>query len=155
MHFPTRAGNTTRQCLTTMHLPWSNLLVQTLNADMLDPDAQYRILKLLEQNPAASQRELARAAGISLGKLNYCLKALVAKGLVKAENFKNNPSKLGYLYVLTPQGIAERARLTVEFLRVKEREVEALRAEVEALRQRARVGADGTALLHSCPEPTS
>jgi EPS-associated MarR family transcriptional regulator len=122
---------------------------------VLDPDAQYRILKLLEQNPAASQRELARAAGLSLGKLNYCLKALVAKGLVKAENFKNNPSKLGYLYVLTPQGIAERARLTVEFLRVKEREVEALRAEVEALRQQAKIGAGAVSPPAATLEPTS
>lgn len=110
---------------------------------MLDPATHYQILKLLEQNPAASQRELARAAGVSLGKLNYCLKALVAKGLVKAENFKRNPNKLGYLYVLTPQGIAERARLTVEFLRIKEREVEELRAEIEAMRRK--VGAGGTA----------
>lgn len=121
---------------------------------VLDPEAQYRILKLLEQNPAASQRELSRAAGLSLGKLNYCLKALIAKGLVKAENFKNNPNKLGYLYVLTPQGIAERARLTVEFLRVKEREVEALRAEVEALRHQARIAKGSAALAAASPEPT-
>lgn len=104
---------------------------------MLDSATHYRLLKLLERNPAASQRELAQAAGVSLGKLNYCLKALVAKGLVKAENFRNNPNKLGYLYVLTPQGIAERARLTIEFLRIKEREVEALREEIEALRREA------------------
>lgn len=111
---------------------------------MLDPDTRYRLLKILEANPAASQRELARAAGISLGKLNYCLKALAEKGLVKIVNFQKNPNKLGYLYVLTPRGLAERARLTVEFLRIKEREVEALRAEVEALR--AKVGAGDTAM---------
>lgn len=102
---------------------------------MLDSATRYRLLKLLAQNPAISQRELARAAGVSLGKLNYCLKALVAKGLVKAENFRKNPNKLGYLYVLTPQGIAERARLTVEFLRIKEQEIEELRAEIEAIRR--------------------
>ncbi len=111
---------------------------------MFDSDTRYRLLKILEANPGASQRELARAAGVSLGKLNYCLKALVSKGLVKIDNFQKNPNKLGYLYVLTPRGLAERARLTVEFLRIKEREVEALRAEVEALR--AKVGAEETAM---------
>ncbi|NWG29884.1 MAG: MarR family EPS-associated transcriptional regulator [Rhodocyclaceae bacterium] len=117
-------------------------MAERCDSAVLDPATHYRILKLLEQNPAASQRELARAAGVSLGKLNYCLKALIAKGLVKAENFRRNPNKLGYLYVLTPQGIAERARLTVEFLRIKEREVEELRAEIEAMRQK--VGAEAT-----------
>lgn len=110
---------------------------------MLDSETRYQILKILEANPAASQRKLAQAAGISLGKLNYCLKALVEKGFVKIENFQKNPNKLGYLYVLTPRGMAERAKLTLEFLRVKEREVEALRAEVEALR--AKVGDSATA----------
>lgn len=101
---------------------------------MLDHVTRYNLLKLLAHHPTASQRELARVAGVSLGKVNYCLRALIDKGLVKAENFRSNPDKLGYLYVLTPQGIAERARLTVEFLRIKEREVEELRAEIEALR---------------------
>lgn len=118
---------------------------------MLDSATRYRLLKLLAANPAASQRELAQAAGLSLGKLNYCLKALVAKGFVKAENFRKNPNMLGYLYVLTPQGIAERARLTVEFLRIKEREVEELRAEIEALQKATKVGAGKTARLDSLP----
>lgn len=116
---------------------------------MLDHATRYRLLKLLELHPAASQRELARAVGVSLGKVNYCLKALAEKGLVKAENFRNNANKLGYLYVLTPQGIAERMRLTVEFLRTKEREVEELRAEIAGLQEcAAKVGADQTADRH-------
>ena len=93
-----------------------------------------KALRLLEQNPEMTQRELAEALGVSVGAANYCLKALVEKGWVKLENFQKNPNKLGYLYLLTPMGIAAKAQLTASFLRRKMEEYEALRTEIEHLR---------------------
>ena len=93
-----------------------------------------KALRLLEQNPEMTQRELAEALGVSVGAANYCLKALVEKGWVKLENFQKNPNKLGYLYLLTPMGIAAKAQLTASFLRRKMAEYEALRTEIEHLR---------------------
>ena len=92
-----------------------------------------KALRLLEQNPQMTQRELAEALGVSVGAANYCLKALVKKGWVKLENFQKNPSKLGYLYLLTPMGISAEAQLTASFLRRKIGEYEALRAEIDQL----------------------
>jgi MarR family transcriptional regulator, temperature-dependent positive regulator of motility len=97
-------------------------------------DTHYQVLKILEQNPRISQRELAGEMGVSLGKVNYCLKALVDKGLVKAKNFKNSANKRAYFYVLTPRGIEAKARISVRFLQRKLEEYEALRAEIEELR---------------------
>ena len=94
---------------------------------------QLDAMRLLETNPQMTQRELAEALGVSLGAANYCLKALVEKGWVKLENFQNNPNKLGYLYLLTPMGIAAKATLTARFLRQKSAEYEALKAEIEQL----------------------
>jgi EPS-associated MarR family transcriptional regulator len=98
-------------------------------------DAQYRLLKLIEANPDVSQRELAREMGVSLGKANYCLKALIAKGFVKLENFRRNDKKLAYAYLLTPAGIEEKARVTVAFLRRKEIEYESIQQEIARLRE--------------------
>ena len=92
-----------------------------------------KALRLLEQNPEMTQRELAEALGVSVGAANYCLKALVEKGWVKLENFQKNPNKLGYLYLLTPMGIAAKAQLTASFLRRKMAEYEALRSEIDQL----------------------
>ena len=92
-----------------------------------------KALRLLEQNPEMTQRELAEALGVSVGAANYCLKALVDKGWVKLENFQKNPNKLGYLYLLTPMGISAKAQLTASFLRRKVAEYEALRAEIDQL----------------------
>ena len=92
-----------------------------------------KALRLLEQNPEMTQRELAEALGVSVGAANYCLKALVEKGWVKLENFQKNPNKLGYLYLLTPMGIAARTQLTASFLRRKLAEYEALRREIDQL----------------------
>ena len=92
-----------------------------------------KALRLLEQNPQMTQRELAEALGVSVGAANYCLKALVKKGWVKLENFQKNPSELGYLYLLTPMGISAKAQLTASFLRRKIGEYEALRAEIDQL----------------------
>ena len=95
---------------------------------------QLDALRLLETNPEMTQRELAEALGVSLGAANYCLKALVEKGWVKLENFQNNPNKLGYLYLLTPMGMAAKTMLTARFLRRKLAEYEALKAEIALLK---------------------
>ncbi len=93
-----------------------------------------KALRLLELNPEMTQRELAEALGVSVGAANYCLKALVERGWVKLENFQKNPNKLGYLYLLTPMGIAAKTQLTASFLRRKIAEYEALRVEIDQLR---------------------
>ena len=95
---------------------------------------QLDAMRLLEANPDMTQRELAEALGVSLGAANYCLKALVEKGWVKLENFQNNPNKLGYLYLLTPVGLAAKTTLTARFLRRKLAEYDALKVEIEQLR---------------------
>lgn len=100
-------------------------------------ESRFEILRLLEKNPGVSQRELARLTGVSLGKVNYLLKALLEKGLIKAGNFRRNPDKLQYMYLLTPQGIEERARLTLSFLKRKTREYESLKQEIEHLEREA------------------
>ena len=100
----------------------------------MSEERQLDALRLLEANPEMTQRELAEALGVSLGAANYCLKALVEKGWVKLENFQNNPNKLGYLYLLTPMGMAAKTTLTAQFLRRKLAEYEALKAEIEQLR---------------------
>jgi EPS-associated MarR family transcriptional regulator len=96
-------------------------------------EVRFKILRMLEAHPESSQRDLASALGISLGGVNYCLKALVDKGLVKVANFRRSDNKLGYAYVLTPGGMAERALLTGRFLQRKIREYEVIRAEIEDL----------------------
>ena len=105
---------------------------------MLDDEYRYKILKQLQQNPDISQRELAKRLNISLGKANFCVKALIEKGLVKADNFKNSTNKIGYLYLLTPKGIEEKVSLTQRFLQRKLKEHEALEKEIEQLRQEVR-----------------
>ena len=97
-------------------------------------ERQLNALRLLEDNPEMSQRELAEALGVSVGATNYCLKALVSKGWLKLENFQKNPNKLGYLYLLTPMGMAAKAQLTASFLRRKVVEYEALSAEIDRLK---------------------
>ncbi|MBI3901605.1 MAG: MarR family EPS-associated transcriptional regulator [Nitrosomonadales bacterium] len=104
---------------------------------MLSDEYRYRILKRLEADPDVSQRELAGELGISLGRVNYCLQALVEKGLVKANNFRNSKNKKGYAYLLTPRGIEEKARITVQFLRIKIAEHEALKKEIKSLQREA------------------
>jgi len=103
----------------------------------LDEETRSQLLRLLESNPQLSQREAARALGVSLGKVNYCVQALIQKGWVKATNFKNSRNKAGYMYLLTPRGIEQKGRLTMQFLHWKVQEYEALRAEIRRLRQEA------------------
>ena len=88
------------------------------------------ILRVIGNKPNASQRKLAKELGFSLGKLNYCLKALKEKGLIKIENFKKNPNKLNYIYVLTPIGLKEKSRLTINFMKKKMEEYDQLKSEI-------------------------
>jgi len=102
---------------------------------MLSDEYRYKILKRLEANPEISQRELAGDLGISLGRVNFCIQALVEKGLVKAKNFRNSKNKAGYAYLLTPKGIEDKAKITVQFLKIKLAEHEALTKEIKNLRE--------------------
>ena len=99
----------------------------------LQEDTHFRVLALLEKSPDISQRDLAKALGISLGGVNYSLRALVEKGMVKAQNFSSSDKKLAYAYILTPKGLAEKSMLTARFLKRKMDEYEALKAEIESL----------------------
>ncbi|MDX8411654.1 MAG: MarR family EPS-associated transcriptional regulator [Mariprofundaceae bacterium] len=102
-------------------------------ASEVDSELNYRLLKLIGERPKASQRELAADLGLSLGKVNYCLKAFVARGLVKVNNFRRSDNKLAYAYLLTSEGIEEKARVTWLFFRRVEAEYEALKREVERI----------------------
>ena len=97
-------------------------------------DRHLSALRLLDANPDMTQRQLASALGVSVGAANYCLKALVEKGWVKLENFQSNPTKLGYLYLLTPAGMAAKTQLTARFLKRKLQEYDDLKAEIETLK---------------------
>ncbi len=110
-------------------------------------DAHLRVLRLLQQQPELSQRQLAEKLGVSLGKANYLLRALLEKGSIKARNFRNSQNKLAYAYFLTPQGLAQKTTMAQGYLQRKTAEYEALRAEIESLQQeigtrRVRTGGD-------------
>ena len=104
---------------------------------MSDQSISYGLLKTLETNPSLSQRDLSKRLGVSLGKVNFCLKALVEKGCLKVNNFRSSENKLAYAYLLTPQGVEQKARMTVEFLQIKVQEYERLRTEIEELKRAA------------------
>ena len=99
-----------------------------------DEDTHLKLMRLLEQHPNITQRELAEQLGVSLGKTNYCIKALLDKGWVKIQNFQDSKRKLAYAYLLTPQGMIEKSAITVRFLQHKMDEYERLRLEIESLR---------------------
>ena len=101
---------------------------------MLNDEIRYQILKTVEANPEMNQRELAEHLGVSLGKTNYCLKKLIEKGLVKAGNFKSNPDKRVYSYLLTPRGVREKALVTMRFLQRKMDEYEQIKREIMLLK---------------------
>lgn len=103
---------------------------------MRQTENHYLILEALKANPNATQRELANQLGISLGKVNYCLKALVEKGWLKAGNFKRSNNKLGYMYLLTPKGIEEKSKLTKDYLARKIVEYEQLEKEIKELQNK-------------------
>ncbi len=104
---------------------------------MFDDNTSYGLLKTLEDNPSLSQRDLSKRLGVSLGKVNFCLNALVEKGCLKVNNFRNSDNKLAYAYLLTPHGVDEKARMTVRFLKYKMQEYEQLRAEIKELKLEA------------------
>ena len=97
------------------------------------PDTHYRVLDLIHKDPNISQRALAQRTGISLGAINYCMKALISKGWVKAGNFASNPDKSVYLYLLTPEGITQKSKLAIDFLRRKKQEYDELKREIDEL----------------------
>jgi len=101
---------------------------------MNNQDIRLDLLRRLESNPQYTQRELSREMGVSLGKVNYCMKKLTEKGLIKLTNFTHNPDKMGYTYLLTPSGIEEKSRLTFSFLKRKIVEYEVLKKEIDALK---------------------
>ncbi|MET0657963.1 MAG: MarR family EPS-associated transcriptional regulator [Steroidobacteraceae bacterium] len=101
---------------------------------MASKETHLRVLRLLQANPHMTQRELADALGVSLGKANYCMRELLVKGLIKMRNFSNSRNKLSYAYLLTPSGVAAKARLTAEYLRIKVAEYESLEREIAQLR---------------------
>ena len=107
----------------------------------IQEDTSFRIMRILQENPDVTQRELAEKLGMSVGGLNYCLKALIDKGFVKMQNFQNSKNKFKYVYLLTPQGIAEKVALTSRFLKHRVEEYEALKVEIEALKSES--GIDG------------
>lgn len=108
-----------------------------MNDSVLDDETRYRLFKLVEEHPDMSQRQLAQEMGVSVGKLNYCLRALVDIGLIKMGNFARSNHKLGYAYMLTPKGLVEKSKVTARFLARKEVEYEALKNELFALRAEA------------------
>lgn len=125
------------------HRPWGKNVHSTpyklldIEADAVgdkQEDTRFRVLRLLQENPEMSQRQLADALGISLGGVNYCVRALVDKGLVKVKNFRNSDNKMAYAYFLTPKGITEKTALTARFLKRKINEYESLKAEIESLK---------------------
>ena len=105
--------------------------VQILNSSIKNKQDYLNLLRKIKNKPESSQRELAKELGFSLGKLNYCLKALKTKGLIKISNFKKNPNKINYIYVLTLKGISEKSKLTVNFMKRKMKEYDELKRELQ------------------------
>lgn len=104
---------------------------------MISDEVKYHLLKLLEQDPTLSQRAISREMGMSLGKVNYCLKAMIDKGIIKARNFYKSKNKSAYSYLLTPKGIEEKSKITMKFLQIKLNEYENLKNEIEEIRKEA------------------
>jgi EPS-associated MarR family transcriptional regulator len=98
---------------------------------MRDNQDYLNLLRKIKKKPESSQRELAEELGFSLGKLNYCLKALKSKGLIKIDNFRKNPNKINYIYVLTPKGISKKSKLTIDFMKRKMKEYDELKTELK------------------------
>ena len=117
----------------------SEIHIKSINTEPIvtqpHQEIHLKVLRHLENDPEITQRELAKKLGISLGKANYCLKALIDKGLIKAGNFKNSNNKSAYIYLLTPKGIEEKSRITLHFLKRKIDEYENLKKEINELRR--------------------
>jgi len=106
---------------------------------VLSDEIRYQLLKLLEENPEMSQRQIAAALGVSLGKVNFCLRALIEIGSVKVANFSRSPNKKAYVYLLTPKGIEEKAKVTLRFLAKKQNEYEELKREINELKNEVKL----------------
>jgi EPS-associated MarR family transcriptional regulator len=104
---------------------------------VISDEMRFKLMRLFAANPQMSQRDVARALKISLGRVNYCVQALIATGWIKATHFKNSQNKAAYMYLLTPRGIEEKATLTIRFLQQKLREYKRLHAEIEQIRSEA------------------
>ena len=102
------------------------------------PDTHFKVMDLIHKNPDITQRELAKQAGISLGSMHFCLKALALKGWVKAGNFKNNPDKSMYLYLLTSEGVMQKSKLAINFLKRKRQEYKKLKHVIDSLSEELR-----------------
>lgn len=102
---------------------------------MLTDEMRFKLMRVLEAKPSVSQRAIARELGVSLGRVNYCLQALMGKGLVKARNFKDSENKSGYVYLLTPRGVQQKANLAVRFLQRKMQEYESLEIEIAQIKR--------------------
>jgi EPS-associated MarR family transcriptional regulator len=111
--------------------------MQRSDSSVLPDELRYKLMRLLDANPQVSQREVARELGISLGRVNYCLRALIDKGWVKVSRFRGSTRKSAYAYLLTPRGVQEKARFTIRFLAAKTREYDSLRREIEEIRRDA------------------
>jgi EPS-associated MarR family transcriptional regulator len=109
-----------------------------LNIRVSREQDKYQILKSLEQDSNFTQRQLSNNLGVSLGKINYCLKSLIEKGFIKIKNFRNSKNKIQYSYLLTPKGIEEKAKLTLDFIRIKTQKYDRLKQEIEGLKQEAK-----------------
>lgn len=115
----------------------------------MSDELSYKVIKLIEADPEISQRELSRELGVSLGKVNYCLRALIDKGWVKARNFKNSKHKLAYCYLLTPHGVQQKSIVAAQFLKRKMAEHERLQREIESLRREVEKSRIGQSIIHS------
>jgi EPS-associated MarR family transcriptional regulator len=133
----TRHGGSVAKALhsdLSCHCERSEAIHMTSRRSQLQEDTYFRVLRMLQDNPDMTQREIAEKLGVSTSGLNYCLKALIDKGWVKVHNFSQSKNKFGYIYVLTPQGIAEKALLAGRFLKRKMTEYEQLQSEIDALK---------------------
>jgi len=118
--------------------PFTAANVDAAAADQaLHLEIHFKVMRLLHAKPDMSQRQMAKALGLSLGKTNYCVQALLKKGWLKLQNFSGNANKQAYAYLLTPEGIANKAQLTTRFLQRKQQEYVLLKAEIEALQREA------------------
>ncbi|MGB3290139.1 MAG: MarR family EPS-associated transcriptional regulator [Burkholderiaceae bacterium] len=111
--------------------------MKSISDSHLYEESHLKMLRLLESNPGMSQRELADELGVSLGKINYCIKALVDKGMVKMQNFRNSQNKLAYAYLLTPAGLTTKTELAARYLKIKIAEYEVLKQEIVQLQNEA------------------
>ena len=119
----------------------------------LQEDTRFRVLRALQDNPRLTQRELSERLGVSLGATNFVLRALMEKGAIKIRNFRGNTRKLIYAYILTPQGLAEKASLTARFLARKQKEYESLKAEIEAVSRKLEQETQRVADAAGSPQP--